>query len=83
MNCILINPDLGKAFDRVSHQSIFNVLHAFRFWKDFLEWVQFRYIAWLSQAVYNDFKSKGIPVLRVVQYGYSLSHFYISSVWGY
>ena len=43
IGCILISLDQSKAFDRVSHELLFNTLHAFGFDPDFMRSVRVLY----------------------------------------
>jgi exonuclease III len=72
-NCMLINLDQSKAFDRVSHQFLFKTLHAFGFGSTFIKWVRILYTSCRSRVEVNGHLSEAFPVTRGVRQGCSLS----------
>ena len=70
----IISLDQSKAFDRVSHEYLFKVLHTFGFGEQFISLVKLLYADILySKVLVNGFISEQFPVERSVRQGCSLS----------
>ncbi len=73
MPLAIINLDQTKAFDRVSHDFMFNALKAYGFGPDFLSWVELLYNDVSSSILVNGYISNPFPITRSVRQGCSLS----------
>ena len=73
MSAAIISLDQSKAFDRVSHEYLFNVLSHFGFGPQFISLVKLLYNDISSSVLVNGFISDKFPVLRSVRQGCSLS----------
>jgi len=71
--CAFISLDQSKAFDRVSHDYLFQTLKAYGFGPDFIKWVQLLYTDINSSVLVNGFISESFQVQRSVRQGCSLS----------
>jgi hypothetical protein len=71
--CMLINLDQSKAFDRVSHEFLFSILHAFGFGPDCIMWVKVLYTSYQSRVEVNGNLTDPFAVTRGVRQGCSLS----------
>ena len=69
----ILNLDQAKAFDRVSHRFLFDVLEAFGFGPGFRSWVRLLYTDVLSRILVNGNVSAAVQVRRSVQQGCGLS----------
>jgi exonuclease III len=69
----VISLDQAKAFDRVSHDYLFQVLEKFGFGPSFLKWISLFYNDVSSSVYVNRFISEPFPVTRSVRQGCSLS----------
>ena len=69
----IISLDQSKAFDRVSHEYLFKVLHTFGFGEQFISLVKLLYRDIYSKVILNGFISEQFPVERSVRQGCSLS----------
>lgn len=73
MSAAIISLDQSKAFDRVSHEYLFKVLHSFGFGPQFISLVKLLYTDIYSSILVNGFVSKEFPVQCSVRQGCSLS----------
>ena len=73
MSAALISIDQSKAFDRVSHDYLFNVLNNFGFKQQFISLVKLLYTDIRSSILVNGFITEYFPVERSVRQGCSLS----------
>ena len=73
MSAAIISLDQSKAFDRVSHEYLFNVLTNFGFKKQFISLVKLLYTDIQSSVLVNGFITKDFSVERSVRQGCSLS----------
>ena len=71
--CAFISLDQEKAFDRVSHEFLFNTLDAFGFGPNFKKWVKILYSDISSAVIVNQHISRPFPVTRSVRQGCGLS----------
>lgn len=71
--CAFINIDQSKAFDRVSHSFLFQVLKGFGFGPSFINWIKLLYNNIYSSVIVNGHVTASFPVLRSVRQGCSLS----------
>src|SRR5271165_3478403 len=69
----LISLDQAKAFDRVSHDYLFQVLHAFGFGQSFIDWIRLCYAGCSSQLIINGFLTDRFNITRSIRQGCSLS----------
>ena len=77
----IINLDQAKAFDRVSHNFLFDCTKAYGFGPSFLKWVKLLYTDIFSSVLVNGHISKPFSVSRSVRQGCSLSPFlYVLSI---
>ena len=73
MPAAIISLDQTKAFDRVSHEYLFKVLHSFGFGNNFISLVKLLYTNIFSCVLVNGFVSEEFPVQCSVRQGCSLS----------
>lgn len=73
MSAAIISLDQSKAFDRVSHEYLFKVLHSFGFGPQFISLVKLLYTDIHSSVLVNGFVSRQFPVQCSVRQGCSLS----------
>ena len=73
MPAAIISLDQSKAFDRVSHEYLFKVLHGFGFGPQFISLVKLLYNDIYSSVLVNGFVSREFPVQCSVRQGCSLS----------
>ena len=73
LGCMLINLDQSKAFDRVSHEYLFQILKAFGFGPDFIRWIQILYTSSQSKVQVNGYLTNPFFTTRGVRQGCSLS----------
>ena len=73
MPAAIISLDQSKAFDRVSHEYLFNVLRNFGFKSHFISLVKLLYTDVESRVLVNGYISNEFPVQRSVRQGCSLS----------
>ena len=73
MSAAIISLDQSKAFDRVSHEYLFNVLSHLGFGPQFISLVKLLYKNINSSVLVNGFISTQFPVQRSVRQGCSLS----------
>ena len=73
ISAAIISLDQAKAFDRVSHSYLFDVLHAFGFKPQFIAMVKLLYTDIKSKIIVNGFISSEFAVERSVRQGCSLS----------
>ena len=73
VNGILLSLDQEKAFDRISHQYLFESLKAFGFGENFIKWIKTIYNDVSSSVIVNHFISEPFPVKRSVRQGCCLS----------
>ena len=71
--CVIVSYDQAKAFDRVSHDYLFRVLHAFGFKDSFIKWIKLLYNDISSCVLVNGFLSEEFSVQRSVRQGCGLS----------
>ena len=77
----ILNLDQAKAFGRVSHRFLFDVLEAFGFGPGFRSWVKLLYTDVLSSILVNGNVTAAFQVRRSVRQGCGLSPlFYVLSV---
>ena len=69
----LVALDQAKAFDRVSHNYLFAVLHAFGFSENFIRWITLCYSQCTSQVIVNGFLSDCFDITRSIRQGCGLS----------
>ena len=69
----ILNLDQAKAFDRVSHRYLFDVLEAFGFGPGFRSWVRLLYTDVLSRILVNGNVTAALQVQRSVRQGCGLS----------
>ena len=67
--CALVSFDQAKAFDRVSHDYMFEVLRAFGFGAGAVAWVRLLYTDIFSSVYVNGYASRAFPVTRSVRRG--------------
>lgn len=70
---ILLKIDQEKAFDRVSHKYMFNVLKAFNFGEAFINWIRIFYTNISSAVKCNGFLTSYFNIERSVRQGCPLS----------
>ena len=63
----IISLDQSKAFDRVSHDYLFKVLHTFGFGEQFISLVKLLYTDIFSKVLANGYISEQFPVERSVR----------------
>ena len=73
LKCIILSLDQAKAFDRVSHEFMFQVLKKYGFGDDLLKWVSLLYTDIFSTVLVNGFLTDVFLVARSVRQGCSLS----------
>ena len=73
ISAAIISLDQAKAFDRVSHSYLFDVLHAFGFKPQFIAMVKLLYTDIKSRILVNGYTSSEFAVERSVRQGCSLS----------
>ena len=73
MSAAIISLDQSKAFDRVSHEYLFKVLHSFGFGTQFISLVKLLYSDIYSSVLVNGFVSGEFEVKCSVRQGCSLS----------
>ena len=73
INGILLSLDQEKAFDKISHQYLFEALKAFGFGKNFITWIKAIYNDVYSSVIVNHFISEPFPVRKSVRQGCCLS----------
>jgi exonuclease III len=73
VHCALVSIDQSKAFDRVSHEFLFEVLSKFGFGKSFISWIKLLYSNIFSRVLVNGFLSSPFSVTRSVRQGCGLS----------
>ena len=73
LNGLALKIDQYKAFDRVDHDYIFDVLHKFGFGPNFRKWVKILYTDIYSCIKHNGFISESLPIQRGVRQGCPLS----------
>ena len=73
MPAAIISLDQSKAFDRVSHEYLFKVLHSFGFGAHFISLVKLLYSNIYSSVLVNCFVSDEFPIQCSVRQGCSLS----------
>lgn len=73
LECIFLNLDQEKAFDRVSHDFLFKTLRKFGFKENFIRWIKILYTDVSASVLVNNFISERFPILRGVHQGCSLS----------
>ena len=73
MPAAIISLDQSKAFDRVSHEYLFKVLHGFGFGAHFISLVKLLYSNIYSSVLVNGFVSDEFPIQCSVRQGCSLS----------
>ena len=73
LKCIILSLDQAKAFDRVSHEFMFQVLKKYGFGEDLLKLVSLLYTDIFSTVLVNGFLTDTFPVARSVRQGCSLS----------
>jgi hypothetical protein len=69
----ILTVDQAKAFDRVEHCFLHNVLDKFGFGSDFKTWIRLLYTDISSKVLVNRFLTDSFPVERSVRQGCSLS----------
>ena len=69
----ILSLDQSKAFDRVSHEYLFNVLHSFGFGPQFISLVKLLYTDIYSSVLVNGYVGREFPVSCSVRQGCSLS----------
>lgn len=70
---VVLNLDFEKAFDRVSHQYLFKVLHKMGFPQRFIAWVGLLYRDITSKFVVNGYLTKAVDINCGVRQGCPLS----------
>ena len=73
MNCVILSLDQMKAFDRVSHDFMFQVLEKYGFGPMLLKWVKLLYTDIYSTVLVNGYFTDIFGVFRSVRQGCSLS----------
>ena len=73
IGCAILSLDQSKAFDRVSHKYLNEVLKAFGFGDSFIRWIQLLYTDISSSILVNGHISDSFNVERSVRQGCSLS----------
>ena len=73
LKCAFISFDREKAFDRISHKFLFNVLEKYNFGPNLIKWIQILYNDLNSSIIINNCISKPINISRSVKQGCSLS----------
>ena len=73
INCLILSLDQMKAFDRVSHEYMFQVLERFGFGSMFIKWVKLLYNDIMSTVCVNGYCTEVFRVERSVRQGCSLS----------
>ena len=67
--------DFEKAFNRVKHEFLFEVLNRFNLGNDFVQWVRTFYNCRRSYVINNEFLSRPINMFRGIFQGCPISHF--------
>lgn len=70
---IVVNVDLNKAFDRVDHQYLYNVLEKAGFGHQIIGWIKRLYGKAVSHIKINGVVTSKIPLERSVRQGCPLS----------
>ena len=73
LKCVMLNLDQAKAFDKVSHEYMIEVLKAFGFGDSFISWVEVLYNNIESRVLVNGHLSSSFPVTRSLRQGCPLS----------
>ena len=73
LKSIILSLDQAKAFDRVSHDYMLQVLKQYGFGKDIINWVRLLYTEISSTVLVNGYFTKIFPVEHSVRQGCSLS----------
>lgn len=71
----LISLDLEKAFDRVEHQYMYDVIESFGFGKNFIKWIKIFYEHALTVVKCNGFLTECFEPTRSIRQGCPLSAF--------
>ena len=72
-DCALLTLDQAKAFDRVSHDFLFQLLDVYNFGPDFKKWIKVLYCDIYSQVMVNGFFTDAFAVERSVRQGCGIS----------
>ena len=73
INGVLLSIDQQKAFDRISHKYMLEVLKAFGMGRKFIKWIELIYNDVTSSVIVNHFVSESFKVLKSVRQGCCLS----------
>lgn len=73
MNGFLISVDFEKAFDRVEHTYLFDVLKTFGFGENFINWIKILYKGALTKVKCNGFLTDCFKITRSIRQGCPLS----------
>lgn len=73
VSAYILKIDSEKAFDRVSHEYLFNLLSCFGFGENFIKWIKIFYTDISSAIKCNGHISQFFPVKKSVRQGCSLS----------
>ncbi|MES9882662.1 MAG: reverse transcriptase domain-containing protein [Sedimenticola sp.] len=73
MECIFLNLDQEKAFDRVSYAFLYKCLETFGFRPNFIKWIQILYNNIKSSVIVNNHISDPFNISRGVRQGCALS----------
>ena len=73
LKCAFISLDQEKAFDRISHTFLFNVLEKYNFGPNLINWIKILYTDLNSSIIINNFISEPVNISRSVKQGCSLS----------
>lgn len=69
----VINLDFEKAFDRVEHEYLFDILKSFGFGENFIKWIKILYKGAMTTIKCNGFLTKCFRITRSIRQGCPLS----------
>jgi hypothetical protein len=69
----IVSLDFEKAFDRVEHGFLFDVLKSFGFGENFMKWIRILYKGAITKIKCNGFLTQGFKITRSIRQGCPLS----------